>query len=152
MFYRERAIEVYRNHADLLAVLVQVVDSLARSFCCRAHEDDDALGVISSVIREQMIFAAGYLAYFFEIMFYYFGYLVIIFVASLAVCEECLGVLCRTACHGAFRCQRAVAEAFDVVHVNQRGDVFLLEHLDFVVFVRRAEAVEEVEERHTCLE
>ena len=49
---REGAIEVHANHTYFLATLVQIVDCLFQRFRTRAHEYDNTLGFVVSVIVE----------------------------------------------------------------------------------------------------
>ena len=62
--------------------------------------------------------------------------------------EEDVAVFCHTACNGCVGIEGAFAEFGDGLAVNQRFEVFLLYHFDFLDFMRCAEAVEEVDERN----
>ena len=123
------------NHTYLLALLVQVVDSLACRLCCRTHEDDYVLCVLSSVVVEEVILATCDLCHLLAVLLYYLRDAVVVLVASLTVCEECLRVLCCTACNRALRCECTVAETLDVVRIYQRTDVFHIHLFDLVVLV-----------------
>lgn len=46
--------------------------------------------------------------------------------------------------------QSAFLEIFDILHIDDFLDVFVVDHFDFRNFVRGAESVEEVKERHAC--
>ena len=59
MLYRERTEQVYCHEAYLLAFLYEIVDSLFGSLTYRAHGDDHAIGIGSSVVIEQTVLAAG---------------------------------------------------------------------------------------------
>ena len=85
-------------------------------------------------------------------MLYYVRNCVIIGVACLTMCEECLWVLGCTACDRALRSEGTLTEVLDVSLVNERTDVFHVHHLNLVILVRGAETVEEVDERNVCLE
>ena len=50
------------------------------------------------------------------------------------------------------RIERAAAEGLDGIPVEQLAEVFVVDHLDLLDLVRRAEAVEEVDERHAALD
>ena len=123
------------HHTHLFALTHQVVDGFAGSFGCRTHQDDHALGIFSSVVVEQMIFATGDFRNLLHVVFNHFGHLVVGSVASLAVCEECFGVFGRTAGHRALRRQGAVAEALDVGRVNELGNFFLRHHFNLVILM-----------------
>ena len=49
---REGAVEVYAHEADLFALCAEVVDGFACGFGSRAHEDDDAVGLVVAVVVE----------------------------------------------------------------------------------------------------
>ena len=57
--HREWTIEVYGHHTYLLALLYHVVDSFAGSFGGGTHQDDDVLGILRSIIVEQVILTAS---------------------------------------------------------------------------------------------
>ena len=69
-------------------------------------------------------------------------------VAGLAVLEENIAVFGHAACDGSLRSEGACAEVGKRFAVEEGSEVFLLKHLDFLDFVRGAEPVEEVDERH----
>ena len=50
VLYRERTIEVNADHTNLLALLEQMVDSLAGSLGGRTHEDDNVLSILSTIV------------------------------------------------------------------------------------------------------
>ena len=148
----EGTIEVNADHTHLLAVGVQVVDSLAGCVGGRTHKDNHAVGILCAVVAEEVVLAAGDLGDLAEVLLNHFGNAVIVGVASLAVSEERLGVLGRTACDGAFGRHSAVAETLDVLFLHEGTDVLLVHELDLVVLVGGAEAVEEVHEGHAGLQ
>ena len=43
------------NHTNLLALLVQVVDSLTSWLCSRTHQDDDVLSILSTIVVEEVV-------------------------------------------------------------------------------------------------
>ena len=133
-------------------MLQLIVDGFAGSFGGRAHQDDDILGIFCAIIREQMVFAACYFRNLTEVFFNYFGNVVVMLVACLAMSEECFGVFCRTARNGAFGRKGAIAEPLDVIVINQLGNLVLVNQFNLLVFVRCAESVEEVHERYACTE
>src|SRR5574344_327977 len=118
MFYREWTIQVNTDHTYFFAISVQVINSLASCLRSRTHQDDHAVGVFSSIVREQVIFTTCAFTYFAKIFLYNFRNLVIIFVGCLTVCEECLRILSSTTCYRTLWCQSAVAETFNVCLVN----------------------------------
>ena len=152
VLHRERTIEVDGNHTDLLALSRQVVDGLAGGFRGRTHQNDDVFSIFRAVVVEQMVFATCDFADFLHIIFHHFGHLVVGRVASLAMGEECLGILGRTACHRTLRRERTVAETLHILGVDEFCHVFLLHNFHFVVLVRSAESVEEVHKRNLRLQ
>ena len=94
---------MYSHHTNLLTLSYEVVDSLAGSLGGRTHEDDDALGILCSVVVEEVILTAGNLADLLHVVLHNLRHLVVGSVASLTMCEEGLGVLSSTASHRALR-------------------------------------------------
>ena len=62
---------MYVYHTYLLALRYEVVDSLLGSLAGRTHEDDDVLGVLSSVVVEAVIFTACDFCHLLTIFLYY---------------------------------------------------------------------------------
>ena len=151
VLYRERTIEVNAHHTHLLALLEQMVDSLAGSLSGRTHEDDNVLGILSSIIVEEVILTTCDLRDLAEVVLNNLGHLVVVLVASLTMCEEGLGVLGCTAGNRTLRRKSTVAEGLDICGVNKRTDVLLVHNLNLVILVRGAESVEEVHEGHPSL-
>ena len=152
MLNRERTIEVNGDHTNLLAVGVQVVDSLASCICSAAHEDDHAVSILCSVVREEVILATSNLRDLAEVLLNCFGNAVVVRIASFAMREEGLGILCSTASDGTLWTHSTVAETLDVLFLHEWTDVLLVHKFNLVILVRCAEAVEEVDERHHRLE
>ena len=141
-----------RDHTNLLTVSVQIVDSLASCIGSRTHQDDHAVSILSSVVREEVILTTGDLRELAKILLNNLGNCIVVGVAGLTVCEEGLGVLGRAACDGALGAHGAVAEALYVLLLDERTDVLLIHKLDLMILVRGAEAVEEVDEGHARLQ
>ena len=152
VLHGEGAIEVNAHHADLLALRVEVVDGLAGSFRHGAHADDYAVSVVSAVVAEELVFAAGDLGDFGHVLLHDGGHSVVVAVADLAVSEERFGVFGHTAGHGMFGSECAAAELAHLVHRHEGADSLLVHHLNLLVLVRGAEAVEEVDEGHAAFE
>ena len=94
---RERAVKVYGDHTHLLALGHQVVDGFTGSFCSRAHQDDDVLGILCAIVVEEVMLTAGNLGQFVEIVLHDLRHILVGRVACLTVCEEGLRVLGSTA-------------------------------------------------------
>ena len=144
---RERTIEVYGYHADLLAVGYEVIDGLTRSFRYGTHSDDDAVCIFGAVVIEEAVFATGELVDLFHVFLHDGGHFVVEAIASLAVLEEVVGVLSHTARHGVHRVQGAGAELGQGLLIDERSEILVVELLDLLNLVRGAEAVEEADER-----
>ena len=149
---REWTEEVNCNHTDLLALLVQVVDSLTSWLCSRTHQDDDVLSILSTIVVEEVILTTSDLSHLLAVLLYNLRDCIIVSVRSLTVCEECLRVLSSTASYRALWSQSTVAEVLDELWLNQWTDVFHIHLLDLVVLMRSTETVEEVDERNLCLQ
>ena len=152
MLYREGTVEVYAYQTYLFALCCEVVDSFARSFCCRTHKDDHAVGIFSTVVVEEAVLTTSDFADLLHVFFYNLGHCIVVGIAAFAMCEEGIGVLSHTACHGLFGRKRATAEFCQRFLVNEGSEVFVFKEFNLLNFVRGAEAVEEVYERHTALE
>ena len=76
----------------------------------------------------------------------------IIAVGSFTGLEVDIRVRSRTTDDRMIRVQRTAAEGLDGIPVEQLAEVFVVDHLDLLDLVRRAEAVEEVDERHAALD
>ena len=140
------------NHTNLLALLVQVVDSLASWLCSRTHQDDDVLSILSTIVVEEVILTTSDLSHLLAVLLYNLRDCIVVRVASLTVCEECLWVLSGTASNRTLRSQCTVTEVLNELFLNQWTDVFHIHFLDLVVLVRSTETVEEVNERNLCLQ
>ena len=66
--------------------------------------------------------------------------------------EECIGVFGHTAGNGLLGSEGTIAEFSQSLLVDQRSEVFVLEHLNLLDFVRSTETVEEVQEGHAALD
>ena len=86
----------------------------------------------------------------FHHFFHDFGNGVVVFVAGFASLEVNIGVLSGAVKLRMLGVQSAFFEIFDILHIDDFLDVFVVDHFDFRNFVRGAEAVEEVKERYAC--
>ncbi len=139
---------MYRYKTYFFALLNEVVDSFLSRLGDRTHGYDDAFGIGSSVVVEQAVFATGDFGYLVHVLFDDGGHRVVVLVARFAVLEEYVAVFSHTAGHGVGGAKGACAEVGDCFMVNQRSKIVVIEHFDFLYFVRCAETVKEVDERH----
>ena len=148
----ERTVQMNRYKAYFLAFGDEAVDSFLDCLCYRTHCDDYAFGIRCAVVVEQVVFTAGNLADFGHVAFNNFGNGVIVFVASFAVLEENVAVLGEAAGYGSVGCEGVFTELGQGFLIDKRSEVFLVHCFDFLDFVRCAETVEEVYERHAGLD
>ena len=149
---RERAIQPDLQHADLLAARHQVLDGFVRRFGARSHEHDHALGGRIADVLEQPVAPAGQLGERLHRALDDLRARVVEAIRRLSRLEEDVGVLRRAAQHRAIGRQPALAMREDQRLGDQRAQVVVGELLDLRDFVRRPEAVEEVQERNARLE
>ena len=143
---------MYVDHTELVALLCLEVDDLLDCLARRTHTDDDVLCIRSTIVGEWAIGAAGDLRDLVHIVANDVSYLVVVWVAALAVSEEHVWVLSHTTHHRTHRRECAIAELLQCLHVNERTQVFHIYYLYFLVLVRGTETVEEVEEWHAALD
>ena len=148
VFGREGTEQMHFHQTHALAAFVQVVDGFLDDFTGRTHADDHAVGFGVAHIVEQAMLAAGDGGHFLHVFQHDAGHGVIVQVAGFAVLEEDVGVLGGAADMGMFRVHGIGAELFDLVPGNQLADVFVIDGLDLLHFVRGTETVEEVAEGH----
>lgn len=99
-----------------------------------------------------MILAARDLADFAKVAFHNVGNRFIVFVDGFAGLEIDIRVLRRAADDRIVRIQRALAEFADRVPIDEFFVVFVVEDFDFLDFMGRTEAVEEIQERDPRLD
>src|ERR1044072_2160249 len=148
---RERAVESYLEHADLLPAPREVFHRLVHRLGARAHDDDYTLGLRVPLVFEELVAAARQPG---EVVHQarddaWAG--IVKKVRGLAGLEEDIGVLCGTAEHGPVGSQGASAVSPDGLFGDEAAQVVVTKLLDFRHLVRSAEAVEEVQERDARL-
>src|ERR1700722_17563599 len=77
---------------------------------------------------------------------------VVVRVGPLAHLEEHIGILCSAAQYWVIGRESPPGMFEDAVHIDERAHIFFREHFDLVHLMRRAEAVEEVQEWDARLE
>ena len=143
---------MHSHEAHLLALLGEVVDSLTDGLGNRTHSDDNAVGILSSVVVEETIFAASEVANLVHVVLYDGRNSGVVVVARLTMLEEHVGVLGSTAGNGLVGVHGTTAESSESLHVDKWLEVFLVKSLYLLDLVRSAETVEEVNERHAALD
>ena len=148
----EGTIQVDLHQADLLALSGHVVDDLLGDVADGAHGDDDALGVGSAIVVEQLVISAQLGIDLVHVLLDHGGQSVVVGVAGLTMLEEDIAVLVRATHVGALRIQGVLAERLDSVHVAHLLQVLVIPHGDLLDLVRGTETVEEVDEGNAALD
>ena len=142
----EGTIQVDLHHADLAALLVQVVHGLLYGLGSGAHDHDDFLGVRGAVVVEQLVVPAGQLVDLVHVVLDLVGDDGGLFVGALLALEVHVGVDVVAPVGGMLRVQGLTAEGLEGVIVHQIPQVLVVQGLDPLHLVRGAEAVEAVHE------
>ena len=137
------------KHSDRLAGREERINGLLDRACRRAHHDDDTFGVRGAVIVDEPVTTAGALRELIHRLRDDRGHLGVEGVARLTRLEEHVGVLGGAPHVRCVRRHPACAVLENVVVAHERAQVALIEERDLVHLVRCAEAVEEVQERHS---
>ena len=152
MLGAERTVEVNADESDLFTLCGKMVDGFACSFGSAAHEHDDAVGILGTIIAEELVTAAGDFADLMHIFLHYLGNALVVGIAAFAMGEEGVGVFGHTACNRTLGSEGTLTECGEGFLVNQRRELFGLEHLNLLDFVGCTETVEEVDEGNAALD
>ncbi len=145
---RERPVQAHLQEADLLAGGHERVDRFVRGFRARAHHHDHAVGLRVPHVFEEAIRASDARGKGVHRLLDDLGAGGIEAVARLAGLEERIRVLRRAANDGMIGRERAPAVRRNQLVRQHRPQVVVRQFLDLGDLMRRAEAVEEVDERH----
>ena len=148
----KRAVEPNLYDADLLAGGDQRLDRLARGFRASPHQDQNAGRVGRAFILEQPVLSSGQFSEAIHRLRQNAGNRGVIGADGLARLKERVGVLRRTADEGMFGIQPAVAVRAHQIVRDHRPHRIVIDEVERVQLVRRAEAVEEMNEGHPCLQ
>ena len=148
----ERTVQPDLQQAELLSLGVQIADRFFDRFAAGTHRDDDLVRIGGADIVEEVERTAGDCGDLVHVLLHDGREFFIGLVGGLAALEVDVGVLGGHLGVGSFRTQRAVAEALDVLHVDQFLHIRIVEQLDLLEFMRSAETVEEREERDFAFE
>ena len=152
MFERERTIEMHGKKADLFTLGIEIIHGFAGRLTDRAHGDDDALGILCTMIVEEMVLASRDLR---EICHGFLDKLrqrFIVLVGGFLRLEVDIRILRRTADDRMIRVQCACTELLDRIPVEEFRKIVKVDDFDLLNLMRRAETVEEVDERHAALD
>ena len=142
----------YLYKTDLLALSGEVVDDFFRNVADRAHCNDDAVGVGSAVVVEQLVVGAELFVDLAHVLLNDLGDGVVVLVGGLTVLEEDISVLVGAAHGGVRGVECSLAECLNGVHVAHVLEVLVVPDSDLLDLVRGAEAVKEVEEGNAALD
>jgi hypothetical protein len=136
------------QHADFFAARLQGLDRLFRGTHAGAHQDHDALGVGSAIIVEQVVGAADPLREPIHHVLHDGRTGQVERIDRLARLEKYVWILCRSAQDRTIRRHCPLAVRPHQFVVDQRAQVVVAQLVDQVDFVRGAEPVKEMQERH----
>ena len=133
-------------HADLLALSVEVINSVADRFRRRTHDDYNFFRIGSAVVVKEFIIAACQFIDFIHVMLYDAGNGSDFFVRPFFALEEDIRIDRRAAFIGMFRIQGVFAEGVQLIVVDEFFQFVVVQRFDALHFVRCTEAVEHVHE------
>ena len=125
-----------------------LVEDFARRSDC--HDDPVSFGMPG--VAEQVVAAPGQAGEIVHCLLDNSRKRLVERIDGLARLEKGVRVVRRTSHHRVLRRKRSRTERTDPIVVDHRPDVLVGDDRDLVLFVRRAKAVEEIQDRHTRLE
>ena len=150
MLQGERTIKMYRQQADFLAVLIQIIHRLLNRLADRSHRNDDAVRILGTIIIKQMVLAAGDFCHLRHCLFHQLRQRMVILIGCLALLEIHIRILSRTTDDRMIRVQCAAAELLNSIPVKNLRKILIVHHFDFLDFMRRAESIKEINERNAA--
>ena len=135
------------HQAHLAALGVEVVDGLLHSLGSGAHHHDDLFRVGSAIVVEELVVPAGELVDLVHVVLDGLRYGGSLLVGAFLALEVHVGVDVVAAVGGMLRVQGMTAEVLQGLVVHQTPQVLIVQRLDALHLVRRAETVEAVHER-----
>ena len=148
----ERTVQMDSQETHLFAVGIQVIHGFFRSFGEGPHRYDHAVSVRSAIVDERMVFTAGQFGDLLHVSFHDVRNGFVVFVYDLLLLEIYIAVF-----QGAFngrmvRIRSSVAEFFDCFLIGHGKEILVVIGFDLLYFMRGAESVKEVQERHAALD
>ena len=147
IFLRERPVEMHLDDADLLALASEVINDLFGGVADGTHGDDDLSRFRIAVIIERLVVGADLCIYLVHVLGHDVRSFQVSRVGCFSVLEEGLRLLRRTHAVRVVRMEYSVLEGLDGIPVDHLLELVVIPYLDLLVFVRGAEAVEEVQHR-----
>ena len=140
------------HQTHLAAFGIEFIDNGLDDIADGTHGNDDVGGILGTIIHERSVFTSGDTAHFLHVFRHDVGQSIIVFVLQFASLEIDVGILCRSARDGMIRIQSVFAVSLQCVLVDKLGHGILVGGFHFLNFVRGAETVEEVNERHAAFD
>ncbi len=144
VFKREWPVQAHPDHADFLALGVQVFGCLCRGDAAAAQDHDHPFGVLGPDVVEQVVMPSGDLGKLVHNVLDDLWAGVVIGVDRFTGLEEHVRVLRRAANEGVLRRECPGAMGLDQAVVDHRPQVFIVELFDFVDLTGNPEALEEM--------
>ena len=152
VLHGERTVQMHLNQAQLLALGVEVIDGFFDGFAARTHGDHHAVRVRRADVVKQLVLAAGDAGDVFHHGFDDGGRGLVILVGGFAALEVNVRVLRGALLMRMLRIERALAEAAHRVPIHQLLHLVVLDLVDLLQLMARAETVEEMQEGNAGLQ
>ena len=147
MFFRPGPEHVDVDTADLFAFIDEHLDRFFNGLGAGTHGDEDEFSIRSAGIVEQVVFTARDFTDFLHVTFSDIGNAVVEFIEGFAVLHKRFSRFAERNSFRIIRIHAAFAEGPDGIHIEERPEFFIRQDFDFLDFVGRAEAIEEVDDR-----
>ena len=150
VFFRPRTEHVDVDAADFFAFFDHHLDRFFDGLGTAAHSDEDEFCIRCSRVVEEVVFAARDFADLLHVAFSDIRDAVIELVQRFAVLHKRFSRFAERDGFRIVRVHAAFAEGADGVHIEEGTQFFIRQDFDFLDFVRRTEAVEEVDDWDTA--
>ncbi|OQC55923.1 MAG: hypothetical protein BWX54_01657 [Verrucomicrobia bacterium ADurb.Bin018] len=152
IFGGKRPVQAHDDGTDFFALLLQHFDGFQRGFRARAHQHDYPLGIRRADVVKGPVLAAGQ----FGKLIHRGGHDVraglVELVGGFAALEIHIRILRRAADERLFGIERPRTMVGHELVADHGADDIVRNHFDFADFVRGAEAIKEMQERHPSLQ
>ena len=152
VFRGERTVQTDFDQAEFFALSVQLADGLLDGVAGGTHGDDDFFSIRCSDVVEQVVLTTDLGGNFIHVFLNDFRNGIVEFVNGFAALEVNIRVLRGNLEHRSIRAKAAGAEGFDRFRFEELFHNRVVHIFHLLHFVRGAESVEEVQERHGGLQ
>ena len=149
---RKRPVQTHLQHAGLAALRVERLDRFLHRLRAGAHQHDHFLRIGRTLVFDEPVAAARQVGETVHQRLDDAGHRVVVRIHRLARLEVGIGVVRGAAHEWPLRAQRAGTVRADQPVVDHRVQHVVVEQFQRVQFVRRAKAVEEMQERYARLQ